>query len=77
MNIKNINSINNSIKKCSTNNDTEIIFIPEDENIDNFTNVIKTFGNISKKIFNLLETFNLDSLILNKKDDSNKFYKLI
>ena len=69
-NIKNINIINESIKKCKENNDINIEFNLDNEYIDNFIKDIKSLGKIS-------ERNNIDSLILKNKNDINKFYNLI
>ena len=65
-NIKNINIINDNIKKCKLNKDINIQF-----NIDD--NYIK----ITKSLGQILDIFNIDSLILKNKEDINKFYNLI
>jgi len=69
-NIKNINIINDNIKKCKLNKDVEIQFNIENEYFDNYIKSIKLLGHI-------LDKFNIDSLILKNKDDLNKFYNLI
>ena len=69
-NIKNINIINENIKKCKENNDINIEFNLDNEYIDNFIKDIKSLGKISERI-------NIDSLILKNKNDINKFYNLL
>ena len=66
-NIKNINTINENIKKCKLNNISNIEFNTGDEDFDNFIKNIKSFGQICDK-------FNIDSLILKNKDELDKFY---
>ena len=64
-NIKDISLVNENIKKCEFNKkyNEQVIFYPEDSEINEFINKIKTFGDISNcKSLNL---FN-DSLIINK-----------
>ena len=68
-NIKNINIINDSIKKCKENNDINIEFNLENEYIDNYIKEIKSLGKI-------YDRNNIDSLILKNKNDINKFYNL-
>jgi len=69
-NIKNINLINNKIKKYKLNQDISIQFNIENEYFDNYIKSTKTFGQI-------LNIFNIDSLILKNKDELNKFYSII
>jgi len=69
-NIKNMNIINESIKKCKENNDINIEFNLDNEYIDNFIKEIKSLGNI-------YDRNNIDSLILKNNIDLNKFYNLI
>ena len=69
-NIKNINLINTNINKLKLNNNIELKFSPENEELDKFIQNIKKFGNINDI------TLDIDSLILKNKDDINKFYKL-
>ena len=69
-NIKNIHLINANIKKCKLNNDLKIEFILEEKKIDNIIQNIKDSGEIIK-------IKNIDSEILNKKEDLIKFYKLL
>jgi hypothetical protein len=69
-NIKNINLINDNIKKCKLNKDINIQFNIENEYFDNYIKSTKSLGQI-------LDIFNIDSLILKNKDDINKFYNLI
>ena len=69
-NIKNINLINDNIKKCNFNIESKIDFSIENESLDNINQAIKKFGKIYNK-------YNFDTLILNNKDNLNKFYKLI
>ena len=71
-NIKNIELINNNIKKCKSNSNIKIEFFLEEENIDNFIQIIKAFGKILNQNLE-----NLDSVIIKKKDVLNNFYKLI
>ena len=56
-NIKNINIINNNIKKCKNNNDSNIEFNIQPEYFNNLINSIKSLGKISDK-------YDIDSLIL-------------
>jgi len=65
-NIKIINLINDNIKKYKLNKDINIQF-----NIDD--NYIK----ITKSLGQILDIFNIDSLILKNNEDINKFYNLI
>ena len=68
-NIKHINLIDESIKKCKLNNETKIEFnLGSDEN--NLIQTIKSLGKIN-------DMLDIDSLILNNKDDIYKFYKLL
>ena len=47
-NIKEINQINEKIKKCNLNQNIKIKFYPEEEDeINKFLEIIKTFGNIA------------------------------
>ena len=69
-NIKNINIINDNIKKCKNNNDSNIEFNIQQEYFNNLINSIKSLGKISDK-------YDIDSLILKNKDDINKFYNLL
>ena len=71
-NIKKIESINNNIEKCKSNSDIIIEFRPKEENIDNFIQNIKSFGNLLNPNIE-----NLDSFILKNKNDVMKFYLLI
>ena len=71
-NIKKIESINNNIEKCKSISDIIIEFRPKEENIDNFIQNIKSFGNLSNPNIE-----NLDSFILKNKNDVMKFYLLI
>ena len=66
--IKSINSINEGIEKLKINEKKKLIFIPENSGLEQFILNIKQFGEISEF---------LDSLILTKKEDKNKFNKLI
>ena len=50
-NIKDINLINENIKKCNLNKDKKIHFLPEEEGINNFLENIKIFGKILYNIF--------------------------
>ena len=68
-NIKAIKIINDDIKKYKLNDDINIIFNNDDEFLDNFTKMIKSFGQINKK-------FKIDSLILKSKEQIDKFYNL-
>ena len=45
-NIKDIDKINENIKKCNFKNSKKIIFSPNDNEINNFIEKIKVFGNI-------------------------------
>ena len=69
-NIKNINLINDNIKKCKLNQDIKIQFNIENEYFDNYIKSTKSLGQ-------LLDIFNIDSLILKNQDNLNKFYNLI
>ena len=68
-NIKNINIINDNIKKCKLSNNINIQFKVGDEHFDNFMKIIKSFGSISELY--------IDSVILKNKDEINKFYELL
>ena len=68
-NIKEINIINDNVKKNNMDNEIKIKFIFED--IDNSIQTIKNFG----KIINFNKFF--DSLILRNTEDIYKFYQLI
>ena len=69
-NIKNINLINDNIKKCKLNQDRNIQFDTENEHFNNYIKSTKSLGHI-------YDIFNIDSLILKNKDELNKFYNLI
>ena len=69
-NIKNINIINDNIKKYKNNNDLNIECNIQPEDFNNLINSIKSLGKISDK-------YDIDSLILKNKDDINKFYNLL
>jgi len=71
-NIKNINLINDNIKKCKLNKDINIQFNIENEYFDNYIKSTKSLG----QILDLIK-FDIDSLILKSKDDIKKFYNLI
>ena len=66
-NIKDINIINDKIKKCKINENLKIEFYPQEKHIDEYIKQIKIFGSFS----------NIDSLILNDNDNFNKFYNLV
>jgi len=68
--IKNIQLID-SITKLKVNKNLKIEYNLRDEDIDNLIEKIKTFGKINL-IYN-----KLDSLIIQNKDDIDKFYELI
>ena len=61
-NIKEINIINDNMKKSTSNLDLNIIFKPEGEEINNFIENIKKFGNLDT-------VKNIDKEIKIKKDD--------
>ena len=61
-NIKNINIINENIKKCNLNKDLIIEFSPNEIEINDFLEKIKIFGNITKKSLN-----DLNNMIEEKK----------
>ena len=69
-NIKNINIINDNIKKYKDNKDIKIEFNIKNEELENFIKSIKSFGQIYK-------ISKLDSLILKNGDESEKFFNLI
>jgi hypothetical protein len=69
-NIKNINIINENIKKCKLNNDLNIEYFIENKDFDNLINSIKSLGKIFDK-------YDIDSSILKNKDEINKFYNLL
>ena len=46
-NIKQIDLINETIKKCNSKTDLNIIFNPDEKEIEEFLNHIKNFGNIN------------------------------
>ena len=69
-NIKNINIINDNIKKYKNNNDLNIECNIQPEDFNNLINSIKSLGKIYDK-------YDIDSLILKNKDDINKFYNLL
>ena len=69
-NIKNINIINDNIKKCKNNNDSNIECNIQPEYFNNLINSIKSLGKISDK-------YDINSSILKNKDDINKFYNLL
>ena len=71
-NIKNINLINSNINKLKLDNYNEINFFPENEDLNEFIQTIKNFGNINNN-----NNLDIDSLILKNQNDKNKFYKLI
>jgi len=66
-NIKNINIINDNIKKCKINNNINIEFNLE---TDNLTKSIKSLGNF-------FDLSNLNSMILKNKEDIDKFINLL
>ena len=75
-NIKNVNVINDiidNIKKCNLKLDIDIDFTSGSESIDNWVQKIKNFGEISKFKTTLFD----DSVILKKKNDIEKFSKLL
>ena len=72
MNIKNINSLKEKIKKCEKFNDYKIMFTPKDESIDIFIDSIKKFGEII-----VLPLYFDDSIILKNKEESIKLIKLL
>ena len=61
-NIKNIDLINSNINKLKLNNDKKFTFSPENEDLEQFIQNLKKFGNISN-------FFDLDSLIIKNKDE--------
>ena len=72
-NIKGINKVNESIKKCNDLNNFEIIFNPEEDGVNKFLEEIKIFGGVNvldKNVKN--EMINISSIIKNddKKLDS-------
>ena len=67
--IKNINIINEKIKKCNSNIEQKLEFEPNEEQIDNLMRTIKTFKILNDNKF--------DSLILKSEVDENKFKLLI
>ena len=69
-NIKNINLINEMIKKSKSGEETNNEFYIDKECYDNLIKIIKSLG----KIYN---NFKVDSLILKNKDDFEKFINLI
>ena len=72
MNIKNINSLKENIKKCEKFDEYKIMFVPKDESIDTFIESIKKFGEI-----NVLPFYFEDSRIIKNKEDSMKLIKLL
>ena len=66
-NIKDIDLINDNIDKLKEFENIKIIFVPENNSLNNFINNIKHFGSI----------FKLDSVILTNIEDIDLFYKLI
>ena len=69
--IKTINLINESIDKIKTKENAKLYFIPENNDIEILINNIKKFEEISQN--NLV----FESLIINNKEDLNKFKILI
>ena len=69
-NIKDINKINDNIKKFKINDNNNIEFNIENENYNDFVKNIKLLGTI-----NILSQ--MDSLILNNKNDIEHFYNLV
>ena len=69
-NIKNINIINESIKRRQKNHDMNIEFNLEHEHLENFVNEINKLGKINDKN-------KIDSLILKNENDIKKFYNLL
>ena len=69
--IKTINLINENIDKIKTKENAKLYFIPENNDIEILINNIKKFGEISQN--NLV----FESLIINNKEDLNKFKILI
>ena len=68
-NIKDINTINDSIKKCNLITDLEIKFSPDNEGLDKFIKSIKAFGKIYYINFKFKEC--------PQKIDENKKYEVI
>ena len=68
--IKDINKINENIKKCSLNNEIDINFTPEEDGINEFLKTIKNFGKIKdrKEIFldsSIITNNEMEKMILN------------
>jgi hypothetical protein len=89
-NIKEINTINDNMKKSTSNIDLNIIFKPEGDEINNFLESIKKFGNLDiTKNFEkknnddeirkeeLIELFDNEYNILNILEDGNEFKQKI
>ncbi len=75
-NIEEINFINEKIEKCNSNNDIKISFIPEENReIENFLEIIKTFGKIiDKKENKLFESkINFDEKLIELWLNNKKF----
>jgi len=81
-NIKDINIINENIKKCNNKNDIKIKFIPEEEGVHNFIENIKKFGKLNiydKKLLEATSILNNDidkqkSILYWIKEKTNKDY---
>ena len=74
-NIKEINVVNENIKKCKNSDDLKIRFFPEEEKeINKFLNIIKSFGKVENDNKQLL---NLSSIINNDRDKQNSIINWI
>ena len=67
-NIKDIKSINENIQKDKLNNSTNIVFIPEDDKLENFMQTIRTFGKILEKEKQKQDNILVSDIITNKDD---------
>ena len=67
-NIKNINSLEQSLNKFNTVKNIEIKFYPESDKINNFLNIIKSFGKIYYRSENRVE-LNLNKINIKKGND--------
>ena len=71
INIKNINIMNDNLKKCKLNKNPKFDFLLEEESANDFIKRIKELGKRPSIIKEL------DSLILKKNEDKKNFFELI
>ena len=61
-NVKEINDVYDTIKKCNANKEIKIMFIPDNNDINNFIETIKSFGGLTNN------EISIDSKIVSKLD---------